>query len=276
MPASSDVLWQRPVLTKMPCARNRRGSLSGGHGTAHVPGAPRGWLVMLVVAIWSASMPVNAQSEATGQHPVELNRKMASRLLVSQVTPEYPSIARVNYIRGQVRMLVTVTRSGRVSVAHVLQGHPFLAASALQAIRQWVYRPLVTASGPAEFQTTVDVNFTLRSIKADRLPPDPDQDLDRQVRPPEALEMSPGAISADGVRMRVLVNDRGRAIDATPLTGRPSLFRAARQRVEGWEFRPARWGNFKVPWYLDVTVPMDGVDPRQDETESLRKAPPGM
>lgn len=256
----------------MPCAQNARWISSGGR---RMLGAPRGSLVVLVVAIWSASPPVAAQSEVAAEHPVELNRKMASRLLVSQVTPEYPSIARVNYIRGQVRMLVTVARSGRVSFAHVLQGHPFLAASALQAVRQWVYQPLVTASGPAEFQTTVDVNFTLRNIKVDRLPPDPDQDLIRQVRPPEALEMPPGATSADCVRLRVLVNDRGHAIDATPLTGHPSLFRAARQRIEGWKFRPARWGNFKVPWYVDVTVPMDGVKPSEDKSESPGTAPTG-
>jgi len=261
MPASLVVVRKRPASTKTVCHQDRRSPSPGGHEANCVFGSPRGWLVVLVVAIWSASPPVTAQFESVSQQPVEVNRKVASRLLVSKVAPEYPTVARVNYIRGQVRMLVTVTRSGKVGFAHVLQGHPFLAASALQAIRQWVYQPLVTASGPAEFQTTVDVNFTLRNVRADQLPPDPELDLDRQVRPPEALEMPPGT-SADCVRMRVLVNDRGHAIDATPLTGRPSLFPAARQRIEGWEFRPARWGNFKVPWYLDVNVPMDGVEPR--------------
>jgi TonB family protein len=274
MPSSPVVVRKRPVPTKMGGAQNGWGASSDGRDC--VLRAPCGGLVvLLVLAIGSASQPAAAQSGAAAQQPVELNRKMASRLLVSQVAPEYPPIARVNYIRGQVRMLVRVTRSGRVSFAHVLHGHPFLAASALQAIRQWVYQPLVTASGPAEFQTMVDVNFTLRNIKADRLPPDPDQDLDRQVRPPEALPMPARATSTDSVRMRVLVNDRGHAIDATPLTGRPSLFRAARQRIEGWEFRPARWGNLKVPWYLDVTVPMDGVNPSEDKSEAPSMAPTG-
>jgi TonB family protein len=275
MPASAVVL--PPVSRKVSGTHSRRPFSSADHvaRTSCVLGAPRGWLVALLVAIGSASLPVSAQSEAAAQQPVELNRKMASQLLLNQVAPEYPSIARVNYIRGQVRMLVTVTRSGRVSFAHVLQGHPFLAASALQAIRQWVYRPLVTPSGPAEFQTMVDVNFTLRNMRADRLPPNADEDLDRQVRPPEALEMPPGASPADCVRMRVLVNDRGHAIDATPLTGRPSLFRAARQRIEEWKFRPAHWGNLKVPWYVDVTVPMEGVEPSKDKTGALGTTPTG-
>jgi len=275
MPPSSIVGRKRLASAKMAGAWNGGRPSLGRNEADGVLGAARYWLLALVVAIGSASPPVSAQSGAAVQQPVEVNRKIASRLLVSQVTPEYPSIARVNYIRGQVRMLITVERSGRVSSAHVLQGHPFLAASALEAIRQWVYRPLMTASGPAEFRTMVDVNFTLRSVKADRLPPDPDQDLDRQVRPPEALGMPPGAPAADCVRMRVLVNDRGRAIDATPLTGRPSLFRAARQRIEGWEFRPARWGNLKVPWYVDVTVPMDGAEPSEEQSEALGTAPTG-
>jgi TonB family protein len=259
----------------MPWTRYGRGPSSGGHWGNFVTGVPWRWLIVLIAATCSASRPVTAQSETAIEHPVELNRKMASQLLVSRVEPEYPSIARVNYIRGQVRMLVTVTSAGKVGFAHVLHGHPFLAASALQAIRQWVYHPLVTASGPAEFQTMVDVNFNLRNIRADRLPPDADQDLNWQVRPPEALDVPLGAASADSVRMRVLVNDRGHAIDATPLTGRPSLFPAARQRIEGWEFRPARWGNLKVPWYVDVTVPIDGVKPSEDKSKSLGAAPTG-
>lgn len=233
----------------------------------------RGLLLVLVVAICSAGAPLAAQSETAAERPIQLNRKAASKLLMTQVTPEYPSIARVNYIRGQVRMLVMVGRTGKVSLAHVLQGHPFLAASALEAIHRWVYRPFVTASGPAEFLTVVDVNFTLRTTKADRLPPDPDYDLTRQVHPPEALETPPNA--TDYVRMRVLVNDGGHAIDATPLAGPPSLFQAARKRIEGWKFRPARWGNFRVPWYVDVSVPMEDVEPGRENSESLGTSPTG-
>jgi TonB family protein len=218
---------------------------------------------------------VAAQSQTTGEQPVELESKTASKLLVKQVTPEYPSIARVNYIRGQVRMLITVAPSGRVSLAHVVQGHPFLAASALEAVGRWVYRPWMTASGPTEFRTMVNVNFTLRSIKADRLPPDPDQDLTRQVHPPEAPEALPRAASTDSVRMRVLVNDGGQAIDVTPLGGRPSLFRAARQRIDSWKFRPAHWGNFKVPWYVDVSIPVDGIEPSEDKSKRQGMAPVG-
>src|SRR5215471_2523763 len=98
MPASLVVWRKRAVPPKMPCAQNGPGP-SFRHGVKIAPGVPCVLLVMLVVAIASASRPVTAQSEAAAQHPVELNRKMASRLLVSQVAPEYPPIARVNYIR---------------------------------------------------------------------------------------------------------------------------------------------------------------------------------
>jgi TonB family protein len=243
-------------------------------GPNHEIGIPS-LLAVLLVVIGLGGIPVSAQFEAAAKGPVQLDHKIASKLLVNQVTPEYPPIARVNYIRGQVRILITVGRSGRVSFAHVVHGHAFLAASALKAIHQWVYRPLMTASGPVDFQTRVDVNFTLRTMKADRLPPDPDQDLTRQVTPPEALDGPVDGTSADCVRMRVLVNDGGEAIDATPLAGPPSLFHAAREKIEGWKFRPARWGNFKVPWYVDVSVPTDGVVPSEEKSEALSTAPIG-
>lgn len=208
----------------------------------------------LAVAYWVATIPFAAQSDPAA--PIELSRKAASKLLLTQVKPEYPPLARVNYIRGQVRMQVKVARSGRVSDAHVLYGHPFLAASALAAIRRWVYRPFVTRAGPTEFQTLVDVNFALRTSNVEHMPPQPERDLTRQVRPPEVL-VKPDQKSTASVHLRVLVGDAGEALDSTPLAGFVSGYEAARKQLEQWRFLPARWGNLVVPWYLDVDVPVE-------------------
>lgn len=69
--------------------------------------------------------------------------------------------------------------------------------------------------------------------------------------------------------MRVLVDDGGQAIDATLLEGHPSVFQAARKIVDGWKFRPARWGNLMVPWYVEVSVPMSGVQPAEEKSPLL-------
>lgn len=186
-----------------------------------------------------------------------LGRKVASELLVTQVKPEYPAVAKVNYIQGQVRMQVFVTAEGRVGEAHVVHGHPFLAASALKAIHRWVYRPFMTKSGPTAFQTFVDINFTLRSRQIDQIPAKPERDLTRQIRLPEVLNKTFGSTPAVSVRLRVLVSDKGQVIDSLPLAGLPAHFDTARKSVERWTFRPARWGALSVPWYLDVDVPAE-------------------
>ncbi|MBI1983180.1 MAG: energy transducer TonB [Acidobacteria bacterium] len=106
---------------------------------------------------------------------------MATKLLVSQVQPEYPSVAKFNFIQGSVRMQVTVTSAGNVGEAHVINGHPILAASALRAVRRWLFRPFRTTHGPAAFSTLVDVVFSLQSKKLTQLPSQPEEYLDRQV-----------------------------------------------------------------------------------------------
>ncbi len=216
-------------------------------------------IAALAFASWLATIPVAAQFDTFDSHPVELDRKAASKLLLTQVKPEYPPLAKINYIRGLVRMQVTVARSGRVREAHVLHGHPFLAASALKAIRRWVYRPFMTGSGPAEFQTLVDMKFALRPKNVERFPTQPERDLTLQIRPPEVLAKPADAAPTGSVRLRVLVGEEGQVIDSTPLAGSPSRFPAARSEIEQWKFQPARWGNLVVPWYLDVDVPVEGT-----------------
>ena len=134
-----------------------------------------------------------------------------------------------------------------------------LAASALKAIRRWVYRPFVTAAGPAPFSTQVRVVFDLRDLhrQRDRFPLAPEQDLERQVTPPAVIERGPATASDSSIRVRVLVSDEGRAIDSTLVSGPIASFESAQLIVTEWRFQPARWGNLAVPWYLDLDVPVD-------------------
>jgi TonB family protein len=197
-----------------------------------------------------------AQSTSPDLKPVVLDARSASRLIQAQANPEYPPIAKHNFIQGRVRVQVVVTREGQVREAHVIHGHPFLAASALRAVRRWHYRPLTTRSGPAEFLTLVDVNFTLRSKKIEQVPSQPERDLKRQIKPPQVVETPAHEGGSASVQLRVLVDEKGRVIDSEPEGGLPSQFQAAQRTVEHWTFRPARWGSLPVPWYVDINVPV--------------------
>jgi len=197
-----------------------------------------------------------AQPPLPVQNPVSLNSKQATSLVLDQAKPEYPPLAKVNYIQGHVRVQVEIARDGKVAQAHVVRGHPILAASALKAARGWIYRPLQTPSGPSGFLTTVEVKFSLRPHKMDTVPSQAERDLSRQVKPPEVIgrpaDPSPTAV----VHMRLLLNDQGQVIDAEPLPGAVTNLEAAEKSLEGWTFRPAHWGSLPIPWYLDVDVPV--------------------
>lgn len=223
----------------------------------------------------AAAVPCLVAAAAAGLGPLskaqELDNKNASRLLVNQVKPEYPAVARVNYIHGQVQMELTVAPDGHVRRAHVLRGHPLLAASALRAIRRWVYRPFVTAAGPTAFSTQVSVHFDLRETNVEQIPSEPERDLARQIKPPQILEKTPAPPDSRSIRLRVLVSEEGQVIDSTLLSGPVGLTGAADASVTRWKFQPARWGSLTVPWYLDVDVPVGtGVTP---ETPAVADPP---
>lgn len=189
---------------------------------------------------------------------LRLDRRAAKKLLLSANKPSYPALARINYIGGHVRLLVTVDCHGRVESIHVLRGHPFLAIAALDAIRRWVYHPFQTASGPAAFETLVDVDFSLvgPNFTVAKIPPEPDEFLARSVHPPHLVNKPQPKGAMASARLRVLVSKKGRVVDATLLSGSQAQFTAARKAIAHWRFRPARWGNMSVPWYVDVDVPV--------------------
>ena len=198
-----------------------------------------------------------ARAQTSELPPTRLDATAASRLLRSHDQPEYPPVAKLNFIQGAVRLQVLVSTEGRVREAHVLAGHPILAASALRSVHDWLFRPFKTKDGPTPFSTLVDVVFSLQIKKLTPFPAHPDEYLDRQVKPPEILQAPSRASDGDSVRLRVLVGDTGEAIDTRPLSGRPAHYAAARKIVSCWTFKPALWGSLAIPWYLDVDVPVE-------------------
>lgn len=95
------------------------------------------------------------------QAPLHVGGKVMMAKLIHQVTPEYPSLARQARIEGTVQLQAFIGRDGRIRDLRVTSGHPLLIQAALDAVRQWVYRPTTLNDNPVEVLTTIDVNFTL-------------------------------------------------------------------------------------------------------------------
>ena len=81
--------------------------------------------------------------------------------LMSKVTPVYPPQAKQDRVQGTVQLQVVIDKEGHVAEVSVLAGPDVLVASAVEAVKQWVYRPTLLNGEPVKVQTTVDVNYTL-------------------------------------------------------------------------------------------------------------------
>ena len=81
--------------------------------------------------------------------------------LIHRVQPEYPQLARQARIQGVVVLRAIISREGRIENLQVLSGHPLLVPAALDAVRQWRYRPYSLNDQPVEVETQITVNFTL-------------------------------------------------------------------------------------------------------------------
>lgn len=85
----------------------------------------------------------------------------ATNLLESQPA-KYPPLAKQGGIEGTVRLAASIGRDGRIIEVQVISGHPLLVPAALEAVKQWVYKPTYLNGQPVEVVTQIDVNFTLR------------------------------------------------------------------------------------------------------------------
>jgi protein TonB len=73
----------------------------------------------------------------------------------------YPPAARAQQIQGAVTLDVQIGEEGAVHNIEVVEGNPLLADAAVQAVRQWRYRPYSVDGRPVEMQTRVTIRFTL-------------------------------------------------------------------------------------------------------------------
>jgi protein TonB len=82
-------------------------------------------------------------------------------MLINRVLPVYPVPARAMRIAGRVRLQATISRDGTIENLHVTSGPVLLQQAAIDAVKQWRYRPYLLNGEPVEVETTINVDFTM-------------------------------------------------------------------------------------------------------------------
>lgn len=127
------------------------GGVPGG-----VPGGQMGGVIGGIIS----STPVAVPKVATPQR-VRVSSGVSTGLLIRKVPPTYPPLARQARIQGVVVLQAQISKEGNIQNLQLISGHPMLAPAAIEAVKQWKYKPYLLNGEPVEVDTQVQVNFTL-------------------------------------------------------------------------------------------------------------------
>ena len=97
---------------------------------------------------------------------IRVGGNVQSSMLVQAPKPAYPPLAKQARIQGVVRLNVVIGKDGKMQDIKAESGHPMLVPAALDAVRQWEYKPTLLNGEPVEVVSVVDVNFTLSEYPA--------------------------------------------------------------------------------------------------------------
>jgi len=127
------------------------GGVPGG-----VPGGQMGGVIGGIIS----STPVAVPKVAAPQR-VRVSQGVSQGLLVRKVQPAYPPLARQARIQGQVVLQAVISKDGSIEGLRLVSGHPMLAPAALDAVKQWKYKPYFLNGEPVEVETQITVIFSL-------------------------------------------------------------------------------------------------------------------
>ena len=107
--------------------------------------------------------PSNPSGNLPSQAPqrVRVSSKVQAGLIVKKVNPIYPMEARRQHIQGSVLLKASIDKEGSITNLEVLSGQSLLIPAAIEAVRQWKYKPYLLNGTPVEIETQIQVNFTL-------------------------------------------------------------------------------------------------------------------
>jgi protein TonB len=128
-------------------------SMGQDFGVAGGTGGPLGGAISGVIA------PPPPKPVAPAR--IRVGGNVQSAMLVRQVQPVYPQIARTAHISGTVVLHAIIAKDGTIQELQYVSGPPLLMRAAMDAVREWRYKPTLLNGEPVEVDTTISVVFTL-------------------------------------------------------------------------------------------------------------------
>jgi TonB family protein len=128
--------------------------------------------VLLAAAVCGAALALSVHVDALAagedqkpsapNRPVNVRADIMDKQILSKVTPVYPVEAKNAGIQGSVALDAIISKTGEVDRLKVISGPRQLQQSAIDAVRQWTYKPFLLNGEPVEVKTTISVIYSLK------------------------------------------------------------------------------------------------------------------
>ena len=109
----------------------------------------------------SPNQPPTSQTQPDAPEHVRVQAGVTRGMLIKKVPPKYPKKARKNHIEGTVILHAKISKEGDIADLSVISGDPMLTQAALDAVKEWKYRPYLVEGKPVAVETEIRVNFQL-------------------------------------------------------------------------------------------------------------------
>jgi periplasmic protein TonB len=170
LPAPTSTFSNIPTKTSIPSALHTTQEAStapvvtasgvvGGVPGGVVGGIPGGVISDLLRS--NGTAPVLVSTPAPAPKRTRVPARIAEANLVFDVAPKYPPEAGRERIEGTVVLMAVIGKDGTVRDVRVESGLPMLAEAAIEAVKQWRYRPYLLNGEPVEIDSQITINFNL-------------------------------------------------------------------------------------------------------------------
>ena len=123
-----------------------------------VGGVPGGQAGGVLGGIINSSAP---PPKVAAPQKLRVSEGVAAGNLLRKIEPQYPQMAKIAHIQGDVILAATISKGGTIENLHQVSGHPILVQAAMEAVKQWRYKPYLLNGEPVEVETTIKVTFRM-------------------------------------------------------------------------------------------------------------------
>ena len=217
-----------------------------------------------VIAVMLLLIPMVGLSQAQVPPPPDAGLTTPTPEIIKQVAPKYPKAARIAGIEGQVVVKLMVDKTGAVSECQISKtsGHAELDKAALEAVKQYRFKPAMQGDNAVATWVAVPVIFKLNGSeseehkKVDVMP-----ELINQIEP-EYPDEAKTAGKEGVVVVKALISKKGKPVEIKIVRSSCDdcgFEESTLAAVKQYAYKPAIvdgrpiavWVSFKVSFKLD-------------------------